>query len=102
MLKRLKTLVEQHSYECKNKICIITYIRLGQPRSEKALLALQALSEKFSGQSLVFLAITKDADSERAEKIKETLNLSFPVLFDEDGILYKDLGAFVFWFHSGL
>ena len=80
----------------KNKICIITYIRLDQPRSEKALLALQALSEKFSGQPLVFLAITKDADSESAEKIKETLNLSFPVLFDENAMLYKDLGVFVF------
>lgn len=80
----------------KNKICIITYIRLGQPRSEQALLALKALSEKFSGQPLVFLAITKDADSESAEKIKQTLNLSFPVLFDENALLYKDLGVFVF------
>ena len=80
----------------KDKICLITYFRSDQPRSEKALLALKALSEKFSGQPLVFLAITKDADKGSVENLNGSLKLPFPILFDENAMLYKDLGVFVF------
>jgi Tfp pilus assembly protein PilF/peroxiredoxin len=80
----------------KDKICLITYFRSDQQRSEKALLALKALSEKFSGQPLVFLAITKDADKGSVENLNGTLKLPFPILYDEKSLLYKDLGVFVF------
>jgi Tfp pilus assembly protein PilF/peroxiredoxin len=80
----------------KDKICLITYFRSDQQRSEKALLALKALAEKFSGQPLVFLAITKDADKGSVENLNGTLKLPFPILYDEKSLLYKDLGVFVF------
>ena len=80
----------------KDKICLITYFRSDQQRSEKALLALKALAEKFSGQPLVFLAITKDADKGSVENLNGTLKLPFPILYDEKSLFYKDLGVFVF------
>ena len=84
------------SSSIKNKICIITYFRTGQLRSEQALQTLKDLSEKFKDQPLTILAVTKDTDMGKIKDLNKTLNLPFPILYDEEALFYKDLGVFVF------
>ncbi len=78
----------------KDKIVIIVFWRSDQERSVQALIALQAIYAEFKDQGVEVLAISSDEGGlEPINKIKQSRQLTFIMLYDKEQKAYGDYGV---------
>ena len=77
----------------KGKIVVILFWRSEQKRSTDALTALQSMYAEFKRQGVEVLAISSDEGGlETISKIKQSRQLTFPMLYDAGQKVYGDYG----------
>jgi len=81
-------------YSLKDKIIVIVFWRSDQERSAQALMSLQAIYAEFKAQGVEVLAISSDEGGlEPINKMKQSKQLTFTMLYDEEQKAYGDYGV---------
>jgi len=81
----------------KGSVVVLSFVKVDQDRSVKALNALGEVSNIFKDESVTVWAITSQTEDKDAVRgLIEKLDLKFPILLDEGQQLYGQFGLFTF------